>query len=506
MIYIAFVCFLLSFCYAIYRKKQCPQNALIYAGKKYKATKEIRHMAVMAVGVNNDEYYATGILDEDGRKLTIPIDKDLMEIIPVSKGENENERIADVLVYEELSLLDDKQTTFELTPNEIRFKWDLTAIRGKFTDSEELLRMQRQCCWLLRLRNVIFACSVIPLYFHPFISFLLNFVTFYISFRFVLPEGCTKPKKSGIIKKSESAPPVKPVSDTDVDEDELPGEYGNWSETLRYLYLLNRNIQRSAAKLLKSKKKKRQAVQNNVLDNSIQNKTEEKTNNIETNVDVVKEKEPESPVKVQQKKTDIKEPDPAEGFFSDEDMEAENQTDDSEDDDPFGDLPMNSGSNEQPKEFDPSSDDDEFDIFGEEEQDEYEPQEEIADETDASQTANKSADIELNENKDNIAQPLNDVDEMQDDDTEVSSASQPANETEQFVIEVLEQDSDDIEILPKNAESKPKDFTDMDYKELPATPSPKKATKNSKNGRGNKNKKKKNMTAEIFATIMGEEQ
>ena len=195
------------------------------------------------------KYFGHGIIEETGVVADIELDKQLVEILPRAKAPEGEAPLVTVLVLEVEPKKNDLPYIYRLTPEEIRFKLDMTDDENDFALPEDMDRMNESISFIYQIRLALIALSFTFLYINANVSILLSFAVVFISTLFVRPIRYTKGLKRDIIKSSKNKTVSQCGSSSKQDEKSQndwktpPKKFNEWTENARDLWNVNHNIQ-----------------------------------------------------------------------------------------------------------------------------------------------------------------------------------------------------------------------------------------------------------------------
>lgn len=226
-----------------------PFNQIRYLGETYTSRTSIKRFSVREISMKGRKYFGHGIIEETGVVADIELDKQLVEILPRAKAPEGEAPLVTVLVLEVEPKKNDLPHIYRLTPEEIRFKLDMTDDENDFALPEDMDRMNESISFIYQIRLALIALSFTFLYINANVSILLSFAVVFISTLFVRPIRYTKGLKRDIIKSSKNKTVSQCGSSSKQDEKSRndwrtpPKKFNEWTENARDLWNVNHNIQ-----------------------------------------------------------------------------------------------------------------------------------------------------------------------------------------------------------------------------------------------------------------------
>lgn len=226
-----------------------PFNQIRYLGETYTSRTSIKRFSVREISMKGRKYFGHGIIEETGVVADIELDKQLVEILPRAKAPEGEAPLVTVLVLEVEPKKNDLPYIYRLTPEEIRFKLDMTDDENDFALPEDMDRMNESISFIYQIRLALIALSFTFLYINANVSILLSFAVVFISTLFVRPIRYTKGLKRDIIKPSknktvsQNGSPSKQDEKSQNDWKTPPKKFNEWTENARDLWNVNHNIQ-----------------------------------------------------------------------------------------------------------------------------------------------------------------------------------------------------------------------------------------------------------------------
>lgn len=226
-----------------------PFNQIRYLGETYTSRTSIKRFSVREISMKGRKYFGHGIIEETGVVADIELDKQLVEILPRAKAPEGEAPLVTVLVLEVEPKKNDLPYIYRLTPEEIRFKLDMTDDENDFALPEDMDRMNESISFIYQIRLALIALSFTFLYINANVSILLSFAVVFISTLFVRPIRYTKGLKRDIIKSSKNKTVSQCGSSSKQDEKSQndwktpPKKFNEWTENARDLWNVNHNIQ-----------------------------------------------------------------------------------------------------------------------------------------------------------------------------------------------------------------------------------------------------------------------
>jgi hypothetical protein len=226
-----------------------PFNQIRYLGETYTSRTSIKRFSVQEISMKGRKYFGHGIIEETGVVADIELDKQLVEILPRAKAPEGEAPLVTVLVLEVEPKKNDLPYIYRLTPEEIRFKLDMTDDENDFALPEDMDRMNESISFIYQIRLALIALSFTFLYINANVSILLSFAVVFISTLFVRPIRYTKGLKRDIIKPSknktvsQNGSPSKQDEKSQNDWKTPPKKFNEWTENARDLWNVNHNIQ-----------------------------------------------------------------------------------------------------------------------------------------------------------------------------------------------------------------------------------------------------------------------
>lgn len=226
-----------------------PFNQIRYLGETYTSRTSIKRFSVREISMKGRKYFGHGIIEETGVVADIELDKQLVEILPRAKAPEGEAPLVTVLVLEVEPKKNDLPYIYRLTPEEIRFKLDMTDDENDFAPPEDMDRMNESISFIYQIRLALIALSFTFLYINANVSILLSFAVVFISTLFVRPIRYTKGLKRDIIKSSKNKTVSQCGSSSKQDEKSQndwktpPKKFNEWTENARDLWNVNHNIQ-----------------------------------------------------------------------------------------------------------------------------------------------------------------------------------------------------------------------------------------------------------------------
>lgn len=226
-----------------------PFNQIRYLGETYTSRTSIKRFSVREISMKGRKYFGHGIIEETGVVADIELDKQLVEILPRAKAPEGEAPLVTVLVLEVEPKKNDLPYIYRLTPEEIRFKLDMTDDENDFVLPEDMDRMNESISFIYQIRLALIALSFTFLYINANVSILLSFAVVFISTLFVRPIRYTKGLKRDIIKSSKNKTVSQCGSSSKQDEKSQndwktpPKKFNEWTENARDLWNVNHNIQ-----------------------------------------------------------------------------------------------------------------------------------------------------------------------------------------------------------------------------------------------------------------------
>lgn len=226
-----------------------PFNQIRYLGETYTSRTSIKRFSVREISMKGRKYFGHGIIEETGVVADIELDKQLVEILPRAKAPEGEAPLVTVLVLEVEPKKNDLPHIYRLTPEEIRFKLDMTDDENDFALPEDMDRMNESISFIYQIRLALIALSFTFLYINANVSIILSFAVVFISTLFVRPIRYTKGLKRDIIKPSKNKTVSQNGSSSKQDEKSQndwktpPKKFNEWTENARDLWNVNHNIQ-----------------------------------------------------------------------------------------------------------------------------------------------------------------------------------------------------------------------------------------------------------------------
>lgn len=226
-----------------------PFNQIRYLGETYTSRTSIKRFSVREISMKGRKYFGHGIIEETGVVADIELDKQLVEILPRAKAPEGEAPLVTVLVLEVEPKKNDLPYIYRLTPEEIRFKLDMTDDENDFAPPEDMDRMNESISFIYQIRLALIALSFTFLYINANVSVILSFAVVFISTLFVRPIRYTKGLKRDIIKPSknktvsQNGSPSKQDEKSQNDWRTPPKKFNEWTENARDLWNVNHNIQ-----------------------------------------------------------------------------------------------------------------------------------------------------------------------------------------------------------------------------------------------------------------------
>lgn len=226
-----------------------PFNQIRYLGETYTSRTSIKRFSVREISMKGRKYFGHGIIEETGVVADIELDKQLVEILPRAKAPEGEAPLVTVLVLEVEPKKNDLPYIYRLTPEEIRFKLDMTDDENDFAPPEDMDRMNESISFIYQIRLALIALSFTFLYINANVSIILSLAVVFISTLFVRPIRYTKGLKRDIIKPSknktvsQNSSPSKQDEKSQNDWRTPPKKFNEWTENARDLWNVNHNIQ-----------------------------------------------------------------------------------------------------------------------------------------------------------------------------------------------------------------------------------------------------------------------
>ena len=247
--YFALIVVFMSCILSYLSQRIMPFNQIRYLGETYTSRTSIKRFSVREISMKGRKYFGHGIIEETGVVADIELDKQLVEILPRAKAPEGEAPLATVLVLEVEPKKNDLPHIYRLTPEEIRFKLDMTDDENDFALPEDMDRMNESISFIYQIRLALIALSFTFLYINANVSILLSFAVVFISTLFVRPIRYTKGLKRDIIKSSKNKTVSQCGSSSKQDEKSQndwktpPKKFNEWTENARDLWNVNHNIQ-----------------------------------------------------------------------------------------------------------------------------------------------------------------------------------------------------------------------------------------------------------------------
>lgn len=247
--YFALIVVFVSCIFSYASQRIMPFNQIRYLGETYTSRTSIKRFSVREISMKGRKYFGHGIIEETGVVADIELDKQLVEILPRAKAPEGEAPLVTVLVLEVEPKKNDLPYIYRLTPEEIRFKLDMTDDENDFAPPEDMDRMNESISFIYQIRLALIALSFTFLYINANVSILLSFAVVFISTLFVRPIRYTKGLKRDIIKSSKNKTVSQCGSSSKQDEKSQndwktpPKKFNEWTENARDLWNVNHNIQ-----------------------------------------------------------------------------------------------------------------------------------------------------------------------------------------------------------------------------------------------------------------------
>lgn len=247
--YFALIVVFMSCILSYLSQRIMPFNQIRYLGETYTSRTSIKRFSVREISMKGRKYFGHGIIEETGVVADIELDKQLVEILPRAKAPEGEVPLVTVLVLEVEPKKNDLPHIYRLTPEEIRFKLDMTDDENDFALPEDMDRMNESISFIYQIRLALIALSFTFLYINANVSILLSFAVVFISTLFVRPIRYTKGLKRDIIKSSKNKTVSQCGSSSKQDEKSQndwktpPKKFNEWTENARDLWNVNHNIQ-----------------------------------------------------------------------------------------------------------------------------------------------------------------------------------------------------------------------------------------------------------------------
>lgn len=247
--YFALIVVFMSCILSYLSQRIMPFNQIRYLGETYTSRTSIKRFSVREISMKGRKYFGHGIIEETGVVADIELDKQLVEILPRAKAPEGEAPLVTVLVLEVEPKKNDLPYIYRLTPEEIRFKLDMTDDENDFALPEDMDRMNESISFIYQIRLALIALSFTFLYINANVSILLSFAVVFISTLFVRPIRYTKGLKRDIIKSSKNKTVSQCGSSSKQDEKSQndwktpPKKFNEWTENARDLWNVNHNIQ-----------------------------------------------------------------------------------------------------------------------------------------------------------------------------------------------------------------------------------------------------------------------
>ena len=247
--YFALIVVFMSCILSYLSQRIMPFNQIRYLGETYTSRTSIKRFSVREISMKGRKYFGHGIIEETGVVADIELDKQLVEILPRAKAPEGEAPLATVLVLEVEPKKNDLPHIYRLTPEEIRFKLDMTDDENDFALPEDMDRMNESISFIYQIRLALIALSFTFLYINANVSILLSFAVVFFSTLFVRPIRYTKGLKRDIIKSSKNKTVSQCGSSSKQDEKSQndwktpPKKFNEWTENARDLWNVNHNIQ-----------------------------------------------------------------------------------------------------------------------------------------------------------------------------------------------------------------------------------------------------------------------
>ena len=247
--YFALIVVFMSCILSYLSQRIMPFNQIRYLGETYTSRTSIKRFSVREISMKGRKYFGHGIIEETGVVADIELDKQLVEILPRAKAPEGEAPLVTILVLEVEPKKPDLPYIYRLTPEEIRFKLDMTDDENDFALPEDMDRMNESISFIYQIRLALIALSFTFLYINANISIMLSFAVVFISTLFVRPIRYTKGLKRDIIKPSknktvsQNGSPSKQDEKSQNDWRTPPKKFNEWTENARDLWNVNHNIQ-----------------------------------------------------------------------------------------------------------------------------------------------------------------------------------------------------------------------------------------------------------------------